>query len=251
MESLSNIILAAGTTGYLTSTLGILTGLFLSFFMKERGKKFRGTALGFIGGLMLAVVCFDLLPEAFEAGNVYVSALGLTFGAAMALLLEGKLNHDNMPGLNINFNRYFKAALFMAIGIGIHNLPSGIALGSLNASAPLKELHLATALIMHSIPEGLTLGIFLRESKAGLFSYILISVLTSIPMGLGAIIGSYIIGISPVVICISLALAGGMILYIIYHETLPHSREIWNGRLCSFSNVVGMAAGVFLNSTLH
>ena len=58
-------ILLAGFSGYLTGWFGILIGIFFSFFIKRRGRRFKGTVLGFIGGLMLAIVCFDLLPEMF------------------------------------------------------------------------------------------------------------------------------------------------------------------------------------------
>ncbi len=37
----------------------------------------------------------------------------------------------------------------MAIGIGINNIPSGVALGSLLSTNPIKGLHLAIAFIIH------------------------------------------------------------------------------------------------------
>ncbi|MGB4659766.1 MAG: ZIP family metal transporter [Mobilitalea sp.] len=249
MSHLLNTIIVTGISGYLTSSIGILTGLLLSFFINRRGRRFRGTTLGFIGGLMLAIICFDLLPESFEAGSVYIVTIGITFGLLSAIILEGRIDHAYISGLNTK-NKFLKAAIFMAIGIGIHNLPSGIALGALYSS-PIKELHLAMALILHGIPEGIAIGIFLKENTAGLFSFLLISVFTSVPMGFGAIIGGIASSISPLIICISLSFASGMILYIIYKETLPSAHDTWNGRLSSIGNVAGMIAGMLMVYYLH
>ncbi|UZQ48893.1 ZIP family metal transporter [Clostridium kluyveri] len=250
MSKLMNTILITGVSGYLTAWIGILTGILFSFFIKRRGRRFKGTVLGFIGGLMLAIVCFDLLPESFEAGSIYIATIGITFGLILAVLLDGKLEHDKIPTSDNKKHRFLKAGIFMAIGIGIHNIPSGIALGSLLSTSSIKGLHLAIALILHGIPEGLAVGIFFRESNLSTFSLVIISVITSIPMGLGALLGGIISKISPIVICISLAIAGGMILYIVCRETLPNARDTWKGRLSTIGNVIGMIAGILIVSFL-
>jgi ZIP family zinc transporter len=52
----------------------------------------------------------------------------------------------------------------MAVGTGIHNIPGGIALGSLLNDSYTKGIQLAIALFIHSIPEGLTLGIYSNKA---------------------------------------------------------------------------------------
>lgn len=243
-------IFITGFSGYLTGWIGILTGILFSFLIKRRGRRFKGTILGLIGGLMLAIVCFDLLPESFEAGSIYISIVGITFGLILAVILDGKLEHDKIPASDNRKHRFLKAGIFMAIGIGIHNIPSGIALGSLLSTSPIKGLHLAIALILHGIPEGLAVGIFFRESNLSTLTLILISIITSIPMGLGSLLGGIISKISPIVFCISLAFAGGMILYIICRETLPSARDTWRGRMSTIGNVIGMIIGILIVSFL-
>jgi len=250
MSKIMSTILITGGSGYLTAWMGILTGILFSFFIKNRGRRFKGTVLGFIGGLMLAIVCFDLLPESFEAGSIYVASIGITFGLILAVLLDGKLGHDHIPANDNKKNRFLKAGIFMAIAIGIHNIPSGIALGSLLSTSPIKGLHLIIALILHGIPEGLAIGIFFRESSLSTFSLFVISIITSIPMGLGALLGGIMSKISPVLISMSLAFAGGMILYIICSETLPNARDTWKGRLSTIGIVIGVITGILIISFL-
>ncbi len=246
MSTILNSKLLVGILGFLTSVTGLLTGILLSSFVKKRGKRFKGTLLGFIGGLMIAIVCFDLLPESFEVGSVYIGTLGITFGLMVSVLLDSELEHNHTHISTSVSHRYFKAALLMAIGIGIHNIPGGIAFGSLFYSNSVKGLHLALALIIHGIPEGLTLGILLRECESNLPMLLTFPIVTSIPMGLGSILGALLGNLSPLVICLSLAIAGGMILYIIYRETLPSSKEIWKGKLSTVGNVLGMIVGILM-----
>ncbi len=51
MSRLVNTIFITGLSGYLTGWIGILTGIIFSFFIKHRGRRFKGTVLGVIGGL--------------------------------------------------------------------------------------------------------------------------------------------------------------------------------------------------------
>ncbi|MDF2656409.1 MAG: hypothetical protein K0R19_2883 [Bacillota bacterium] len=238
-------------SGFLTGFAGISIGIVISHFTKPRGRRFRGTALGFIGGFMLAIVTFDLLPESYEQGNIFITATGIILGLVLAVFLDGKLHHDNILIGGRHSGRFVKAAIFMAIGIGIHNIPSGIALGSLFLTSPIKAFHLATALIIHGIPEGLAVGLFLKESKAKSSTLMMISILTSLPMGLGSLLGSIAGTISPTVTSMSLAFAGGMILYIICRETLPGATDTWRGRMSTIGNITGFVAGMLFVSFMH
>jgi len=251
MSRFINTLFFTGISGYLTGWIGILIGIIFSTFFTGTGSRFKGTVLGFIGGFMLAIVCFDLLPESFETGSTYKATVGITFGLILAVILDGKLDHNSIFISNNKNNGFFKAAILMAISIGIHNIPSGVALGSLISTSPIKGYHLILALILHGIPEGLTVGIFLRESNASISSLILISVLTSIPMALGSALGGVLGEVSIVVICLSLSFASGMILYITFRETLPLAFNIWGGRISTIGNVIGVIAGILVVSFLH
>lgn len=243
--------LIIGGVGFLSAWMGILAGILSSFFVKGRSRRFKGTSFGFIGGLMIAIVCFDLIPESIETSNIYIAAIGITLGLILSVLLDGKFESNDLQISNSKGNKFLKSGIFMAIAVGIHHAPMGFALGSLLTANPIKGIRLAIAIILHGMPEGLALGIFFNESKIKLFPLILISILISIPMGLGSILGGIISEISPNIISLSLAFTGGMILYIIYSETLPYARETWKGRLSTMGIVIGIITGILIVSFLE
>jgi len=249
MQIYINTIFFTGVAGFLTAWIGLFIGIISSSFMKAKKRKFKGTVLGLLGGFTLGIVCFDLLPEAFGAGSIYIAIVGIAIGLILSVFLDGKLSHYDISVSENTSYSFLKAAIFMSIGIGIHNLPSGIALGSLVSSTPAVGFQLAVALILHGIPEGLTLGIFFRECNASKLKLFLMSILTSIPMGLGAVLGGALQ--SPFVTSISLSFAGAMILYITLRETLPSANDTWNGRLTTIGNIVGIIAGMLMVSYLH
>lgn len=241
------------TAGFLAAWIGMFTGMLLSSIITERGDRAKGATLGFIGGLMLATVCYDLLPESFEIGNMYIGFAGAVIGLILGTYLDGKVKH-NHNDLNIARGkkaRLLRAASLMALGIGIHNIPGGIALGSMLFISPIKGLHLGVVLLLHGIPEGLAIGVFLKEYGAGILKMLYFSFYTSMPMGISAAVGKAISNISPFIISISLAFAGGLILYITCRETLYQARETWKGRLSTVGNGLGMVLGVFFITFLH
>ena len=237
--------------GFFTAWIGMLAGMIFSVITVNRGNKFKGTMLGIIGGIMLSIVCFDLLPESLEVGNLYTAIIGIILGLILATTLDGKLefNHTSLP--RSKSQNLFKGALLMAIGTGIHNIPGGIALGSLFYVSYIKGIQMALVLILHGIPEGMAIGIFLRESNSKMFLLILISVLTSIPMGIGSLLGGLISETSPYITSISLSFAGGMILYVVLRETLQESRNLWKGRLTTIGNILGIILGISFVSFFH
>lgn len=240
--------LVSGMCGFITAWVGCFIGIVFSAFMKERGRRCKGSVLGLLGGFTLGIVFFDLLPEAFEAASLYIAVVGILLGLILAVILDGKLEYDTREAEGKSGD-FFKVAVFMAIGIGIHNLPSGVALGSLVSMSFNKAMRLAIALVLHGIPEGLTLGIFFKECRASKLQLIFISILISLPMGIGTVIGGFLK--TDIATSFSLAFAGALILYITLRETLPSASDIWKGRVTTIGNVIGIIIGMIMISFFH
>ena len=246
-----NLLIRIINIGFFTAWIGTMLGLLLCFLTTDNGRRVKGTILGFLGGLMLAIICFDLIPESFVNSNAYISTFGMFIGLITALLLDSGISHHNFEALNSKKQRYLKVAFFMAIGTGIHNIPAGIALGSLLNISYIRGTQLAIALLLHGIPEGLTLGIYLKEGGSKILTIILFSLFTSVPMGIGALIGGILNNISPVIVSVSLSFAAGLILYTVCKEIIPESIGLWRGRLSAVGTVLGIIVGGLLISTMH
>lgn len=237
-----------GIIGLLTEWLGLFFGGIASLVIKQKGIRIKGAVLGFLGGLTLGIVFFDLLPEAIAYGNIYLSITGAVLGLCLAVLVDGKLEGQEVNEENGIKSNFLKTATFMAIGISIHNMPSGLALGSLFFHNPIDGLYLTFALIIHGIPEGLTLGVLFRESIQSRLKLFVISIMISIPMGVGALLGCVLS--SPLLICASLSFAAAMVLYVTLRETLPTANDLWKGRLTTIGNVLGIILGMLFVSML-
>lgn len=232
--------------GLFTGWLGIFAGGLSSYIINVKAIRMKGFVLGLLGGVTLGIVFFDLLPQAIEFGNIGISVLGAVIGLALSVLLDGKIDNHDITSIESGCNSYLKTATFMSIGMAIHNLPSGLALGSLLLNSPQDGFYLAIALVLDGIPEGLTLGVFLKESKVSKMKFLLVSILIAIPAGLGSLMGGILR--TPFVICLSLSFAGAMMLYVTLRETLPAANDIWKGRLTTIGNVIGVILGMLFVS---
>lgn len=248
MSEFINTFFEIGFLGFIIGWLGIFIGGISSFIIKERGIRMKGSVLGFLGGLTLGIVFFDLFPEALEFADIYTSMIGAVLGLVLSVILDGKLENHTISDIDSTHNSLFKAAIFMAIGIAIHNLPSGLALGSLLFNSPENGFYLAIALILHGVPEGLTLGVLFRECKESKIKLLILSFVISIPMGIGSSFGCILR--TPLILCLSLSFAGAMILYVTLRETLPTANDLWKGRLTTIGNVIGIILGMLFVSFL-
>lgn len=250
MQLVSNLLFCIATLGFLTAWLWMLIGMLLCYLTGANSERFKGTVLGFLSGIMIAIVCFDMIPEAFEYSNNYTAALGIFSGLITAIMLDSFISHGHGKISTDKKQHYILIATFIAAGIAIHNVPGGLALGSLLNASYAKGFQLAVALLLHGIPEGLTIGMYLKEGRASLITIILFSLLPSLPMGGGAFIGGFISKISPAVTSISLSFAAGLILYTICKEMLPESIAHWKGRLSAIATVSGIILGKLFMSML-
>lgn len=155
---------------FISGVVGTGLGGGIGAFMKRDSKKIVSLLLSFAAGIMLAVVCFDLMSQPLEmmsAGEVpqYTPVLVvITVSAGYALvyllnyLIDKSTNHevkhidashpataDDLDEL-IHSDHYqthknsqgnlFVAGLVMMVAIALHNLPEGMVIGASYALEP-------------------------------------------------------------------------------------------------------------------
>ena len=77
---------------------------------------------------------------------------------------------------------------------------------------------------------------------------IILTAISGITTGIGALAGAIIGNISVELIGISLAFAAGTMLYITSCELIPESNRLYKGRFASFGNMLGIILGIFVKA---
>lgn len=224
--------------GFMVGIIGTGIGGAFSLIIKNTNKVLS-FLLGLTGGFMLFIVTFHLLPESFTLGGLLNTIIGIIFGILLIILVEN--NIDNMLQNSVS-----KTSLLLGIGIAVHNLPEGLALGSSFLTMSNLGPTLALAMLLHNIPEGLSMAIPLKINKKSSFKIILYTILTGIPTGIGTFIGAYVGMVSNVFISLCLSFAGGTMLYIICDEIIPNAKSLHKGRASSLGIILGFTIGIVL-----
>ena len=170
--------------GLFFGTFGTTLGGIIGIKLKRTSNKFLSFILSFASGLMTAIICFELVPEALVIVSLPTVILGIMIGIILMILCDifvdkrfnkkekiayksyvnsknktEKTNSSDMIALRNSRqntkNNLLKTGIIVSIGLAIHNFPEGLAIGS-GFEASLKlGLSLAIAICFHDIPEGI------------------------------------------------------------------------------------------------
>ena len=240
-------ILKTTLIGLFFGTFGTTLGGILGVTIKRNSNKFLGSILSFASGLMMAIICFDLIPEAMEISNIVNVILGIVFGIFVMIfcdvLVQKKFNNRVIKGSNSN--SLLKTGIIVSIGLAIHNFPEGLAIGSGFGASIKLGLSLAIAICLHDIPEGISMAVPMKNGGMKASKVIYYVVLSGVTTGIGAFFGAIIGSISKEVIAICLSFVAGAMLYIVSGELIPESNKLYHGRMTAVGNIIGFLLGFF------
>lgn len=242
-----NEILKTTLLGLFFGTFGTTLGGILGVVIKRNSNKFLSFVLSFASGLMMAIICFDLIPEALEISSIYSVILGVLIGIVSMIfcdiIVQKKFN--KLENKYSNKNNLLKTGIIVSIGLAIHNFPEGLAIGS-GFEASLKlGLGLAIAICLHDIPEGISMSVPMKNGGMNKFKVIFYVILSGITTGIGAFFGAIVGSISETIIAICLSFAAGAMLYIVSGELMPESNNLYKGRMSAIGNMLGIIIGIF------
>lgn len=151
MEHLINTTLL----GLFFGTFGTTIGGIIGVTFKNPSKRLLSFILQFAAGLMTAIICFDLIPEALEVSNISSIFIGIFVGIITMIICDNLVKKVyNKKEKNITNNSLLKTGIIVGIGLAIHNFPEGLAIGSGFESSIKLGYSLAIAIALHDIPEG-------------------------------------------------------------------------------------------------
>ena len=207
--------------GALVGIVPIALGLLWLPSLRRARPEWLAAFMALTGGL-LTFLAVEALTEAIELQAVLPGALGGTglvlLGVAASYLaphLPLAATRPSRRGQGRRRSSGLALATLVAVGIGVHNLGEGLAVGT---SFALGELTLGTFLIvgfmLHNVTEGLGIAAPVAEGgRAGLGRLAVLAAVAGAPTILGAWIGGYLT--SDVLSVLFFALAAGAALQVV------------------------------------
>lgn len=277
MNTVINILIITAIAGVGGTGLGSI----ISCLFKKDSNRIVSLLLSFAAGVMIAVVCFDLLSEALHEKGVFLVIIGLTIGYILIALLNAIIdNNTNKEVAHIDNNHpktadsleelthanhlqehiegrqpksgLFVAGLIMAAAIALHNIPEGIVIGSSFAKSAneliLDRAGITMAIVigLHNIPEGMAVAVPLISGGMSKIKAVIITALTGAPTIIGALIGYYIGVMGPTALALSLSFASGAMLYVVFAELLPESILMYKSKMPAMAIFVGIIVGLII-----
>ena len=240
-----NYILRTTLIGLFFGTFGTTLGGIIGVSLKNTSNKFLSFILSFASGLMLSIVCFDLIPESMELTSISNTVIGVIIGVICMMTCEHIINRKfNISDSNQETN-LLKTGIIVSIGLALHNFPEGLAIGSGFEASITLGYSLALAICLHDIPEGIAMGVPMKSGGMKISKIIFYVIMSGITTGIGAFFGALVGTIGKEVIAMCLAFAGGAMLYIVSGELIPESSNLYKGRLPVIGNIIGFIIGMF------
>ena len=252
-------IIYTSIAGIIGTSLGGLIGIFFG----RTSEKITSFLLSIAGGIMLSITFFDLIPESLEMGGIWVTTLGViwaiiilyfidyiisqkhkklgtkTKAQALALILK-----ENNP--QKRNSHLFKTGMVMFLAIALHDLPEGLAIGTLNLVENQMAITLTILIALHNIPEGMAISVPLVASGAKKRTAFLLSFISGSATVLGGFLGIVLGNINEAFTSFSLALAGGAMLYVTIMELVPEMLELDKSKAPKLLFVLGILLGLVL-----
>jgi zinc transporter, ZIP family len=237
----------------------LLTGALVAVVLRLP-ERVAALVTSFGGGILVAAVAFELVPEADEGAGAAVTTLGLLAGMVVFVAADAWLTRD--PGMEAMRRSGHAAAAGQAMPVHEH------------AEAARGEA-IAAGLFVDGVPESIALGLTIAEGEIGLALLVgvvvgnvveaygaaqpiafgghtrrfAVALLGGIGLALAcatALGGTVLADASPELIGGAQAVAAGAVLAVVSISIIPHAFEEVSG-LVAAATVLGFVAGYLLS----
>jgi ZIP family zinc transporter len=237
--------LGLAMVGLFVGIVPILIGYAFYPALMSFGEAGREFAMALTVGL-LAFLLIDTFSEGLEVAERVASGLKADLAVwlsalltSLVLLAIGRRKGQPPEGPEL--------AMFIAIGIGIHNLGEGLAIG---ASLAVGEVALASFLVLgfalHNVTEGIAISSPIQKESISLSSLVWLAIVAGGPAIIGTLSGGFLI--SPFWTALAFGVGAGAILQVIIEVGgvyLRRRRDVpvpWY----SAASLAGFTSGIFI-----
>lgn len=241
----SNTLLAYALLGIYVGVVPVALGMLWYPFMRRVDRKWMNAILALTIGLLIFLfvdTVLEALELAAEAPGVFQGVPVVIFGILLSLgvlLAVGRRSGEQTP---------LRVATLIALGIGLHNLGEGLAIGAAFATgAAALGSFLVVGFTLHNITEGVGIVAPLtRIERPPLRMFLLLALLAGGPAILGTWIGG--LAFSPFLAALFLSIGAGAILQVIWEvgRLLTRDAQRTGGSTLTWLNFGGLAAGILI-----
>ena len=252
----ANLVFALALSGL--ASLATVLGSLLGMAVRRPGPKLMAFALGFSAGVMMFVSFAELLWTGIHDVG-FLPAAGAFFGGMLVMFAIDAtvphrfvLAHGAEPGCTpadsgsgqLDPQRLLKIGTLVALGIGIHNLPEGMATFSGAIKSRGLGVAIAAAIALHNIPEGVAVAVPVFCATGSRRKALFWSLLAGGAELAGAFIAAVILlpFLTPQFLAVTLSAVAGLMVFISFDELIPGSYAYGFEHL----SVSGIIAGMFL-----
>jgi ZIP family zinc transporter len=235
--------------------------------IRRPGRRSYGLLMGITAGVMICLSFLELVNEAWEMAGPWITTIGFGTGAIFMFLLDHFAPHirfgekevhgeqdqpqsdlrmqigrryGRVRGRNKNVDRgLVNTGLLLAVGITLHNLPEGIAVGAGYLHNPQFGLFIAAAILLHNIPEGLATALPLCKAGVCRRDAFLVAFLSGLAEPVGALLASLFLVSSQGLVPVALAFAGGVMVFITLDELIPTARQYGHEHYTAMGIIIG------------
>jgi ZIP family zinc transporter len=263
------------TLSVLAGVVGMGLGSIITALFGARTERTISVFLSFAGGVMLAIVLLELIPEAIEYAGEYhgeffgvaTAVAGLLIGVLVVLGLnklidkvtrarQAKRQHANNE-FHENYEEFFhadellakkgnmlRAGMVILFAIALHNIPEGLAMGAAGSYEIGLGITIGLLIALHNIPEGMAISAPLISGGLSKAKTILLTMAAGATTVIGAVLGVLIGGISSFALALSLSVAGGAMLYVVFGEIFPQTIVTNKDRIPAISALAGIVVAI-------
>ncbi len=221
---------------FVGQTLGSLIGL-----IKKPGKVALYGSLSFAASMMIAISFVQLIPEGLKYAPLFLIAISFFVGIAIMWTVDRLLPHINPELIKKEKPSVKRSVTMLVIGIALHNIPEGLAIGAGFAITAELGIVIALAIAIQDLPENIATIVPLysiTKKKAKSFIILISTVLFEVA---GFILGYLALkGTSLSWLGASLALAAGFMVYISVEELIPSAQVKKYPKMAAAAMVLGV-----------
>lgn len=234
-------------------------------FLRSASNGFRGALLAFAGGVILTVAFLELMRRGLEQGKDWVTfALvigGLVTGAGIRGLLtrlagslgddqsegDDQSKDDNQSDEQSGDKGYAQGqARGIAISLAAVNLLEGVPVGIGFVAGNSLGFIIGAIMIFENFTEGLTISTELSESDASTGRVLFMTTVPTVTLGLGAVAGVFLGGLSPLVMAALLGAAAGIMLYVVADDIVYDAHQLGPGAITTLPLLLGVVVAAVL-----